>query len=88
MFVLRVCGVILCNIELKNEGKSNRFTSNLICPVIPFVFYIFSVICVYKYMILIYLLYCNTFSITNRKPVHVKCTRPVYKKIKYENFFV
>ena len=33
MYVLRVCGVILCNIELKNEGKSNRFTSNLICPV-------------------------------------------------------
>lgn len=33
LFVLRVCGVILCNIELKNEGKSNRFTSNLICPV-------------------------------------------------------
>ena len=33
MFELRVCGVILCNIELKNEGKSNRFTSNLICPV-------------------------------------------------------
>lgn len=34
MVRLRVCGVILCNIGLKNEGKSNRFTSNLICPVI------------------------------------------------------
>ena len=33
LFVLRVCGVILCNIGLKNKGKSNRFIPNLICPV-------------------------------------------------------
>ena len=47
LFVLRVCGVILCNIELKNEGKSNRFTSNLICPVNTVcILYLFRYLCV------------------------------------------
>ena len=31
--LLRHCRVMFCNIEAKNEGKSNRFIPNLICPI-------------------------------------------------------
>ena len=42
-----IIAAIFCNIELKNEGNSNRFTSNLICPVNTVcILYLFRYLCV------------------------------------------